>query len=360
MSLARLVLKAVSQTVPAHVRSRYAEEWSADLEGAEELELSQWIVVRGALATSFAIDRDHPAVTGMPVDVLCVRRIRWAAALLLTAFIIAATFIWFGATLTTTATSVAAVALAAAATGVAGYAIRSGITAFGARKVLLTCLVGFLPAVIFMGMSILPFIGIFWSGLALSVMLFLVAGGPRKQLPPRPLSAGRRVLLSLPFTVLTVAAAVLGILHTLVWNPLAKVPGHTLEEIYTALFVSGEVQRVDGFFIWGGFWALLAIAFPIFCSLRRFGGPRSTRRIIVVGSLLLAGTFYSQWLAAFPMGMGLADTFGISGGDATIPSTVLFMLGGPIATVTAVFAGLIPTRWRGPEVPRMQTASVTS
>jgi len=82
MNLARTLIVLSAKTLPVHVRDRYREEWLADVQHAPELGVSRASVVIGALSASIALDRDEPAVTGIPSDIETLRRARWSAAFL--------------------------------------------------------------------------------------------------------------------------------------------------------------------------------------------------------------------------------------------------------------------------------------
>ena len=52
MTAAERAIHAIAQTVPAHSRPRYREEWLADVAGAPDLGIAPTSVVLGAAATA--------------------------------------------------------------------------------------------------------------------------------------------------------------------------------------------------------------------------------------------------------------------------------------------------------------------
>ncbi len=64
--------------------------------------------------------------------------------------------------------------------------------------------------------------------------------------------------------------------------------------------------------------------------------------------MLIASAGTTEWIAGFTMGMSLADTFAISGGDAAFSGLALHALS-VAGLLAAVFAAFVPVRWRGGE-----------
>lgn len=123
--------------------------------------------------------------------------------------------------------------------------------------------------------------------------------------------------------------------HFFYWNPLAAAPHLTFQEIYDQMKLAQEFS--PKLVITAGSIALLiqlgvGALHLLWCEVASYTGTRA------IGWLAL-GTWFSltvAWLAwGFHMGMGLADTFAISGGDyAVAPSilvsvimTALFLIG---------------------------------
>lgn len=106
--------------------------------------------------------------------------------------------------------------------------------------------------------------------------------------------------------------AVAGVLQTLVWNPLAAVPGATLDEIHTGLSQANESMYPPVVLTWAAIGTALA-AGVLLATARRSSRRTSTVLMLYLALLVLAAP--SHWYASFSAGMALADAFGISGGD---------------------------------------------
>lgn len=360
MSPTQILIRLSVRTLPERLRDRYREEWLADLQRVPELGVSRLAVLAGALAMSAGLDRDDPAVTGIPVKVETIRRARWSASFLCGALILAfGAFMYslrgfapyldggaLAAASTPVLTLIASFALIGIAKGIG--AVRIGIAAYGVKWVVRMVLLGVGVVLAVPFVSIFPIFGMLMALAGVTTALFLAAGGPRGQLPQQPFTAMSRVGLSSMLALLAVGVVVVGVLHILVWNPLAKMPGMGLSDIYAAM---AEAQQPSGVVVvatWAALFIAAALALPICCSLKRFAGPRSTRRIIVAGVMLVTTAGVTQWLAGFTTGMSMADTFFISGGDAAI-SGALLNVATLLGMIVAVFAALVPARWQDAE-----------
>jgi hypothetical protein len=162
---------------------------------------------------------------------------------------------------------------------------------------------------------------------------------------PAPASGGRRLALALPFTGATLLLVVAGVLQVVLWNPLAKVPGLTLAEIHAAMAAADESSSPVPPLVWAVLWAAVAVVFLILCAVPALVGWLPVRRIIVLGLVLVGAAASCHWIAAFGMGMSLADAFATSGGDAAPGGAIIAVLG-QAALVAALFVGLIPRRNR--------------
>lgn len=356
--LGRAVLRLLARTLPAHVRARYREEWLADLAGAQELDLSRGSILLGALATAVSMDRDDPVVLGVPVSVEAVRRARWAAAFLGSAGLLAVglwwnggyameenplspVLEWVGQTL-----GILAAVFAAVGTWQLLRALFVGVDAFGLTRVLLLGLAG-LGCMLGLGLVLLsPFVGLLYGFMGLVVGLVLAAGGPRGAIPTAPLAPMRRVLLALPFAVGALLMLGVVLMHVFVWNPLAKLPGMTLDEIYAVMgsaggSSSGGEVSVAAVVVCG----LLLLAPPVLAATPALAGPRSTRRIVLLGLLSISVTGGLSFFLGFGMGMGIADDFGTDGGDAAASGPLISILA-QLVLVVAVFVGFAPASRR--------------
>ncbi len=64
-----------------------------------------------------------------------------------------------------------------------------------------------------------------------------------------------------PALGLILATVIFDALHLMVWNPLAKVPGRSLDQIYAGLAAANEAQFVPPFLVgWIVFWSLPALS----------------------------------------------------------------------------------------------------
>ncbi|HWR84817.1 MAG TPA: hypothetical protein VN200_02355, partial [Rhodoglobus sp.] len=157
--------------------------------------------------------------------------------------------------------------------------------------------------------------------------------------------------VALAAVILAVVAA--GILHITVWNPLAKVPGMTLDEIYSTLRSANELPPPVFLTVWALSGAVSAVGVLVlaFAPTRRLRAAASTRRVAGVALAGIAGTALSVWVAGFSMGMGIADTFMTSGADAAGTGTLLVFIG-VAAGIPAVLLALVP----GPVAGRVENA----
>ncbi|MFK0004563.1 hypothetical protein [Paenarthrobacter sp. NPDC090522] len=111
--------------------------------------------------------------------------------------------------------------------------------------------------------------------------------------------------------VVVVAYAVAGAFQILVWNPLAAVLGMALADIYSAVDRAKESLAIPRVLVWSVV-GIASGAAVLVAALRR---PLSVRTVLALELLVLILGAPSHWMASFPAGMGLADTFAISGGD---------------------------------------------
>ncbi|MFJ4170554.1 hypothetical protein ACIPY3_13675 [Paenarthrobacter sp. NPDC089714] len=124
--------------------------------------------------------------------------------------------------------------------------------------------------------------------------------------------------------VVVVAYAVVGAFQILVWNPLAAVPGMALADIYSAVDRAKESLAIPRVLVWTVVGIALGAAVLV-AALRR---PLSVRTVLALELLVLILGAPSHWMASFPAGMGLADTFAISGGDYSPWGKLLYAVSG--------------------------------
>lgn len=349
MSIADKLVAAVAWTLPGLARQRYREEWMADLHGARELELSQWAIVGGAVMAAITIDRTDPRVTGITKANLVANRMRWAAALLGSAAVLGVgLFLWGGYEAFTIAPVGLGIQILAFVLATLGLFACLGtlVVAFDSdrRRTVLALGIGVVVVVALMAVvMVMPFLGILAVPAALAALIVAVSG-KREQVRPQQLSRRDRLLLALPFTVLALLIVAAGVLHIAVWNPLARVPGLSLDEIYSAMSMAGEAPLAAFIMVWAAFWGAAAVTLPILSSIPRLAWFFTARRIVVAGLLMVGATASLHWLAGFNMGMSLADTFMTSGGDAAMSGPVI-AIAGQTALIAALLIGLTPRRY---------------
>lgn len=200
---------------------------------------------------------------------------------------------------------------------------------------LLLVLLGFLAVVVMTVMA-----G-FLAPLGLSILIVMLAARRswETELPTVP--GKQRLGISLAFLALTIAVVVFGVLHILAWNPSAKVPDLSLAQIHAQMDAAGESAGQFMLWAWAGGSISLAALFLVACTVPGLAGFLSLRRIYAIGLLLLGWTAIFHYVAGFNMGMSLADTFAVSGGDAAVGGLMLAITG-QIALVAALFVALRP------------------
>jgi hypothetical protein len=348
MSAAGKLIVGVAGTLPAVARNRYREEWLADLDGARELGLSEWSVLGGAVTTAITIDRTDPQVTGIPRAHLARNRTRWVAAFLGSAVVLSGgMFLWGGYETWATypiAFGFKALAFLFGALGLFASmgALVVALDADGRRTaralgIGALVLLGLLLSVMFV-----PFAGVLGIPVALAAFLIAVSG-PREPVRSHKMPPRRRIMLALPFTVISLLLIAAGILHITVWNPVARVPGLSLTEIYLAMSAANETPVATIVIMWAACCGIAAVCLPILSDIPQFSSFTTTRRIVVAGLLVVGATAATQWVAGFNMGMSLADTFMTSGGDAAVSGPVIAIVG-LAALIAALFVGLAPHR----------------
>ena len=137
------------------------------------------------------------------------------------------------------------------------------------------------------------------------------------------------------------------------WSPLAAAPHLSLQEIYAQMKLAQEfsLQAV----IAAGSIALLiqlgvCALHLLWCEVASYTGTRA------IGWLAL-GTWFSltvAWLAwGFHMGMGLADTFALTGGDNAVAPSIIVSLVMSALFLTGIYGLLSPApRHPAPSAPQ--------
>jgi hypothetical protein len=349
--IARGALDVAVRLLPDARRERYREEWSADLRDAPAAGVSSAQLVSGAFGVVLRAPRS-PEAFGLSQGALTGRRLRWAAAWVTAAAMLAlgsmftSPFLDGGAFGDARSIVLAVVALVGGVGLIWLAAAMHGLLAQRRAALRWTVSLG----IIVLSVPVL-------AALAFTVMPMMILGGMVAgvvtlvftwALPAEADPERRRTWPGLPARLGTRATALIGalvvlggaafsVVHILVWNPLSKVPGLSLPELYAQMSDRGEPAgaAVAWAVVWGATWVplgLLFLATAIFGNrgiLRRLDARRVARAALVA----LVGIGFTQWVAGFSMGMSVADAFAVGGGDSA--------LSGLLLTVAATAAGLI-------------------
>jgi hypothetical protein len=346
--IARFLVVLAARILPRRARARYREEWLGDLDAATGAGVRPMGVALGALVTSVSADRTLPMLTDVSAEEYTGRLVRrafaclagagtWGMGLLATrdyatvrsgenVVVAGIYYAWF----------LAAVALATAFALAAAVLVMRALAATRSTRVrigLVVFVLGIAATVagalsLVSGQSLLT-----WNLLSLGLLALLVGGiVALVAVLTAPRSAGRvargrrasmRVAIgvALPQWVLFAIGAV----DILVWDPLAHVPGETIEGIYASL-PQAAWSYIAPVVLWAVFWSAVAALPAVSTRVRSWRFP--TSRGLVVASLLTVGLalFFRFW-SGFGVGMDVADTFLTDGGLTSSVSRLLAMVG---------------------------------
>lgn len=286
-------------------------------------------------------------MTSAPDTTTTLRRARWAGAFLLAAGVAAiGTFLTTGPFSPGPAGAViSAVPLVLAAIGI-GWAVAAALAPKRPRHRAVSALlaVGVCVALVVLVLGSVLFSGRLGGLFILAVPAALIFVAAQSADPGAPVpSIGSRLGIAAAFGALLFAVVMLGFAHVAVWNPLAKVPGLDLDDIYRALDDAGETPMWGFPIAWAVVWSLAAIGLPALAVATRRIAWMSNRRIVVASLLLVGGAALSLWMAGFNHGMSIADTFMTSGGDAAASGPLILALG-TAAIIVAIFLAVPPRR----------------
>ncbi|WP_010206305.1 hypothetical protein [Salinibacterium sp. PAMC 21357] len=384
MSFARWAITAIARTLPTAAATRYGEEWQADLDGAAELDLPATSIVWGAAIIAITIDRDAPEVTGITLTAVAARRARWALGAFISAGILGAgLFLWGGYHVPQSSSGPGAALLAAAALilkvaaitfSVVGVlaTVRAIITQVAASRqnkggssrtfrLRPSSVTVWLLAAVVITVALLmlvPLVVVVVAVLATPIALTIAASSNSSH-DRVPIRRRTQWLVAVTTVLLTFATVAIGTLHIVVWNPLAAVPGLSLDAIYAQMAAAGESPFPYLIWSWGVFWSLAALAFGGICLAPKLGGRMSARALAASGLTIVGLTLLFHGFAGFNMGMSLADTFAIGGGD-TAPSGPALAILGQLCLVTIVWLLLLPQRTNAGRLPEQSTRVVTN
>ncbi|GAA4070231.1 hypothetical protein GCM10023065_24690 [Microbacterium laevaniformans] len=159
----------------------------------------------------------------------------------------------------------------------------------------------------------------------------------------------RNLALAVAGTVLVVAYAAWAAVHVLIVNPLAAMPGYTVGEIHDAMTAAGQWSGPLRVYITLAIGPLLAIAALIVTVRRRDLSITSVASVYL--ALIVLGAPGYFW-AAFDIGMGMADTFQINGGDYSPWAGPLYALSFAALVALIAVGALVLLRRRTPAAGR--------
>ena len=136
---------------------------------------------------------------------------------------------------------------------------------------------------------------------------------------------GKRLSLLAGPVVVALYAAVM-VLTIVVWDPVAAVPALTHPEILAELGDAGVnvTAAAIGLIVWGAVGVLLALV-PSVLGFTGYLG----RGAVSMGHLaVVAAGAPAYFFGSFSLGMDVADTFAVSGGDHTLWGGVLYAVSG--------------------------------
>lgn len=296
----------------------------------------------------------------MPPPIAASTRARWGLASIVGSFVLALGLLFNGGyrrfaeagpvahdVLTTVGIGLTGAAVAMFAVGLVALVTAIRIAASTVGRAMLIAAIGGLVllascAVLLLFLPFLGF-GLLVVGATIGAAVVVAAGPPfvlQRVVAP---ATRRRVALACGLALANLALIALGTVHILLWNPLARIPGLTIDEIYAEMSARGEGGGGVMVVAWAVLWGLVSIALGVVGSLSRMATVLTARRITVLGLLLIGVTVFFHWWAGFGMGMSLADTFATSGGDAAVSGPILSLVG-QLALVAALFVALVPPR----------------
>jgi len=385
------IARLAAGTLPAGMRERYREEWAADVAAAPEAGIRPSRVALGAVVFSLTLDRDDPAIAGVPRAALSQRHARWALLLVaatgavalmrgafenvgigwlpivLVLMLVALVQLWAAARLSTgLARTSAALATAGLVIFAAGSTIPVVISdaipgsrylPYLAIALLITAFVlgviawrggmrtGFvvalsLAAVVAFVADQLFVVNLFTSVavvVALGLLLRLRAGR-RSAAPGRGLRP-RVVLIAATLSLLGFIA--FGVFDTLVLTPQWVTSGRPLEEIYA---VVGGSAGIGDIVVWAVAAAVLALGYLVVgLVLARHPRAGDSGRAALVGLALFAVVVMVMSTAGQALWYDVLSAFPGTRFDAA-PARGLIYVAGVAALLAAATGWIAPRR----------------
>ena len=121
--------------------------------------------------------------------------------------------------------------------------------------------------------------------------------------------------------LITAAYALIGALQILIWNPMAAVPGMSLQEIKTAMSSANEPLVEAPVYLWAVAGPVLALTVGTFSIMKFPDLPWTITRFFLIIIMLGMPTYY---FFSFSPGMSIADAFATTGGDHAPWSRILY------------------------------------
>jgi hypothetical protein len=388
-------VRLVARTLPVTIRDRYREEWRTDAAAAPEAGISPASVVLGAAVFSATLDRDAPAIAGMPTSVVSQRHARWALTFAGVAAIVVLVriqpgveLVWFPVALALIALALVRVwaaarlsstlAVTSAALGTGGIAIFAAGSTLPALWDVIPGNRFLYPLAMLMLMAAVVLGLIAWGGLGLkrghivalsltgavsiaaswyfflNVMLFVpfaVAVGigvtvhaRRRAATVEPSRAhGLRIIIVTAFLAIA-ATVVFGTVDLLVLSPLVLADGHTLDQIYSALPETWRVIGIGDIVVWITLGTVLAIGYLVVgLVLSRTARAGEARLAVLFALALASGLLLSRSFAGSWLIYSIIDALGLGG--FTGPDYLLALITlAQAALLIAIVAWIAPRR----------------
>ncbi|GLJ79965.1 hypothetical protein [Microbacterium imperiale] len=350
-----LVLRAVSRTMPAASRSRHLEQWRADVAGASGVGMRPGDVVRGAIAVALTADRDAPALTGEPRGA-APRRLSRRGIALIAAIVAVLVSQWLTGDAGSSGSGIPSalelvLAAAHSVLGVLAFigalvavALFAGAAALSrsvaARIAFVVTAAGVAVLTFGWGSAISAEIAAAVVGLTLAGAAVGLAAAWRAMplvLERRSAPLRRRRPIALAGLAAVAALLGLGAVDTLVWNPLAKVPGWGLDAIYAAMIERDRFEpavAVAFVAVWAGVWLAVAIAVTA-VALGPRGAWLTPRRLGILYLAVIGAALFLRLFSGFGIGMSIADSFAATGGQVSAAS-LIFDVVGPVSVAVAL------------------------
>lgn len=370
-------LALARRLLPAALRDRYDEQWSADLRDAAELDLPTSSIAWGALRFA-ALSRFGPhGAEPEELERQSWHLARWGGALIGTSGVGATVgFIGFGGL--AGLGQLAAAHPALAVVGIAPVLFVMGAAAAGIALLWAAVLrrprIHPMSVLVVIALSAGSVLIALWpvaldrpDALASTLLgwgaLLLVLGAigalvvwgatPAEKWRPLPRSAparpARSGLVTLVASMAIVGATVLGLVEGLVWGVEDQAGGLPAAAVYAALNDLDRVYGIANVLVWAAFASVGPLVLVVVRNraLARGAHDRDVTRLIgVLGLLSVGATVFFQGWATFSIGMSIADTLPPFVGSR---SSLWFVYAsvGTLAGLAGLLLALAPTASRG-------------